>query len=108
MNDLVITEQSLNNRLDEILKNSLVGVYLDCPEIVDALHRVDFSRVNFKFKSEMFARITPAEFKLVDDFLRSDSYKVYKNALDQSALACTQELGDLIYFVTSEAEGNEQ
>jgi hypothetical protein len=101
-----IAVQTLNNRLDEILKNSLVGIYMDCPEIVDSLHRVDYSRVNFKFKNELFKRITPDEFKAVDDFLRSDSYKIYKVALDQAALACTQDLGELIYFVATANEGD--
>jgi len=100
-----IAVQTLNNRLDEILKSSLIGIYMDCPEIVEALHRVDFSRVNFHFKSELFKRVTPEEFKEVDDFLRSDAYLKYKNALDKSAMACSAELANLIYFVSNGEEG---
>lgn len=100
-----VLDKTLNRRLDEILKNSLIGIYMDCPEIIEALHRVDFSRVNFHFKSELFKRMTPEEFRAVDDFLRSDAYLKYKNALDKSAMACSEELANLIYFVSPGQEG---
>ena len=92
--------------LDNLLKSSLITIYYDSPEIVQAIDKLDFSRVNHKFKSELFARIDIDTFERVDSFLRSDDHAKYKGAIDGAILACTKELGELMSFVFSQKEGD--
>ena len=92
--------------LDNLLKSSLIEIYYDSPEIVQAIDMLDFSEVNYKFKSELFARIDIDTFERVDSFLRGDDYAAYKNAIDAASIACTKELGELMSFVFSQKEGD--
>ena len=92
--------------LDNLLKSSLIAIYYDSPEIVQAIDKLDFSKVNYKFKSELFARIDIDTFERVDSFLRSDDYAKYKDAIDGASLACTKEIGELMSFVFSQKEGD--
>ena len=92
--------------LDNLLKNSLIAIYYDDPMIVQAIDKLDFSKVNHKFKSELFARIDKETFSKIDSFLRSDDYVAYKNAIDGASLAVTRELGEMISFVCSQKEGD--
>lgn len=91
--------------MEHILKNTLMALYADTPEIIYALQKCDFTKLNTKFKSEMFSRISKEEFEYIDNILHSDSYIKYRDAVDGAALACTQELANLISFVV-ENEGN--
>ena len=92
--------------LDNLLKSSLIAIYYDSPEIIMTLDELDFSKVNFKFRSELFARIDSDTFERVDSFLRSDDYAAYKNAIDGASLAVTRELGEMMNFVCSQKEGD--
>lgn len=92
--------------LDNLLKSSLIAIYYDSPEIVQAIDKLDFSQVNYKFKSELFARIDISTFERVDSFLRGDDYAAYKNAIDGASLAVTRELGEMMNFVCSQKEGD--
>ena len=91
--------------MEHILKNTLMALYADTPEIIYALQKCDFTKLNTKFKSEMFSRISKEEFEYIDNILHSDAYMRYKESVDQSAMAMTQELANLISFVI-ENEGN--
>lgn len=92
--------------LDNLLKSSLIAIYYDDPMVVMAIDKLDFSQVNYKFKSELFSRIDLDTFERVDSFLRSDDYAKYKNAIDKASLACTRELGEMMNFVYSQKEGD--
>lgn len=92
--------------LDNLLKSSLIAIYYDDPLVVMAIDKLDFSQVNYKFKSELFARIDIDTFERVDSFLRSDDYAAYKNAIDGASLAVTRELGEMMNFVCSQKEGD--
>ena len=92
--------------LDNLLKSSLIAIYYDDPLVVMAIDKLDFSQVNYKFKSELFARIDIDTFERVDSFLRSDDYAAYKVAIDSASLACTKELGEMMSFVYSQKEGD--
>ena len=92
--------------LDNLLKSSLIAIYYDSPEIVQAIDKLNCSQVNYKFRSELFARIDIATFERVDSFLRSDDYAAYKNAIDGASLAVTRELVEMMNFVCSQKEGD--
>lgn len=92
--------------LDNLLKNSLVAIYFDDPLIVQAIQKLDFTQVTYKFKMELFEHIDVETFDRVDSFLRGDDYIVYKTAIDRASLACTRELGEMMQFVYSQREGD--
>lgn len=92
--------------LDNLLKISLIAIYYDDPLVVQAIDKLDFSKVNFKFRSELFARIDRDTFERVDSFLHSDDYATYKKAIDSASMACTKELGEMMNFVYSQKEGD--
>ena len=96
-----------DKRLESILKESLIGLYYDDWHISEALRKLDYSYVGHKFRKELAERISQERFAEVDTFLNSSLFKEYKKALDESVLACTKELADLVYFVTT-SEGGEQ
>ena len=96
----------MTNPLDSLLKNTLIGIYYDSPEIVQAIDKLDFTQVNYKFKQELFARIDEEMFERIDSFLRGEDYAKYKNAIDGASLAVTRELGEMMSFVCSTKEGD--
>lgn len=96
------------NRLDTLLKDSLIALYYDCPEIVYALSHLDYEEVNYKFKSELFMRISPEEFEEVDTYLRSDKYLAYKTAVESASMSITTELAEMIAFVVDNGENKEK
>lgn len=79
-----------------ILKNSLKLMYIDSPEILEALELIDWSSTDRKFFSELFHHISEEEFWEVDELLQSDKIKRYYSAIDKAALACTLDLARLI------------
>lgn len=85
--------------MDTLLLETLLALYHDCPEITEALKKLDFSKVNYKFQQELFLRIEPIEFYKMDAIVHSDEYRVYRDAIDRACLACTQELSSLLNFV---------
>ena len=95
----------MKNRLDNLLKETLVALYYDLPEVVHALQQIDFSVVNRNFKNELFSRISEEDFYKVDEYLHSDEYFAYKDAIDQASMTVTTELAALIEFVTTEKGG---
>lgn len=96
----------MDSHLDNLLKNSLIGIYYDDPVIVQAIDKLDFTQVNYKFKQELFERIDEDTFSRVDSFLRSEDYAKYKNAIDCASIAVTRELGEMMSFVYSQKEGD--
>lgn len=96
----------MTNPLDNLLKNSLIGIYYDDPMIVQAIDKLNFDQVNYKFRQELFERIDEDTFSRVDSFLRGDDYAKYKNAIDGASIAVTRELGELMSFVYSQKEGD--
>jgi hypothetical protein len=91
--------------MQNILRDSMLALYRDSPEIFDALIDIDWSKVESKFRNEVFARIDPDTFYKVDGWLHSDDYLRYKSAIDSSAQSCTTELAQIIEFTLQEREG---
>lgn len=93
------------SNVDDLLKNTLLSLYKDCPDITAALLQCDFSILNYNFKKALFSRISEEEFNVVDTFLRSEEYKKYKFAIDSAAMSVTEELAEMIDFVTAQNDG---
>lgn len=91
--------------MKNLLRDSMLALYRDCPEIYDALIDIDWSKVKTKFRNEVFSRIDPDTYYKIDAVLHSDDYLRYKSAIDSSACACTTELAQIIEFTLQEREG---
>jgi hypothetical protein len=92
-------------RADQILKNSLLNLYADLPEVVELIHQCDFSKVSRKFTEELFFNIDPDEFYEIDAFLRSEAMKRYSIAVEKATLSCTRDLSELLEFALLQNEG---
>lgn len=91
--------------MKNLLRDTLLNLYRDSDEITSALIDIDWSKVETKFRNEVFARIDPDTFYKIDSVLHSDDYLRYKSAIDSSACACTTELAQIIEFTLQEREG---
>ena len=90
--------------MKNLIKESMLALYRDCPEIYDALIDIDWSKVESKFRNEVFARIDPDTFYKVDGWLHSDDYTKYKRAVEESSMSCTTDLAQIIEFTLQERE----
>lgn len=79
-----------------ILRNSLMSLYRDSDEIIEALQLVDFTQLDYDFYKAVFSHIDEHEFWAVDDYLNGEQVKRYHHAVDQAAMAVTQDLANLI------------
>lgn len=92
----------------QILKESLLALYADLPEMVELIYQIDFDKLNHKFYSELFLRIPEEKFNKINDYLRSDEVMQYNEAIQSATLACTTSLTDVIGFLVAEREGGIQ
>lgn len=88
--------------MQNLLRDTLLQLYKDSPEITEVLLKCDFTKLNRKFTEEVFSRISKEEFEYIDGILHSDAYMRYRDAVDGAAFACTQELANLISFVVED------
>ena len=91
--------------MSKILLDSLLSLYSDSPELCDLIRQLKLDELNHKFYSELYLRIDPDQFRYIDDFMRSDEVRIYKDAIMQATLSCTQQLSDMLDFVLSTNEG---
>lgn len=91
--------------LDTLLKDTLLSLYRDSPEITYALLQCDFTAVSRKFREELFARISPDKYYHMDALLHSEEYYEYRDAIDRASLAVTNDLADLMEFTLAQNEG---
>lgn len=88
-----------------VLKNSLKILYADHPEILMMLDQISFDKLNVQWKQELFSRINPEAYYLVEEFLASELYSNYTQAVHAATLAMTRPLSDLMNFVLTEKKG---
>lgn len=88
-----------------VLKNSLKILYADHPEILMMLDQVSFDKLTVQWKQELFSRINPETYYLVEEFLASELYANYTQAVHAATLAMTRPLSDLMNFVLTEKKG---
>lgn len=79
-----------------ILKNSLISLYRDDEEIIEALSLISWDAVHHKFYKELFHHIDEELFWKVDGYLNGEHVMAYHNAVDRAAVACTSDLAALI------------
>jgi phage anti-repressor protein len=94
----------MKDKFENMIFASLTSIYFNDPEIIKALALVDYTKVAYKFKQELFARMTKEDYDEIDTFLRSDKYENYVNAVNQSTLALTNDLAKLIELVVMQPE----
>lgn len=90
--------------MKNLLRDSMLQLYRDCPEITSALIDIDWSKVETKFRNEVFSRIDPETYYKIDAVLHSDDYMLFKRAVDEGAMACTSDLAQIIEFTLQERE----
>jgi hypothetical protein len=91
--------------MKDLLKNTLLQLYRDDENITEALKQCSWERVQYKFQQELFLRIDPLEFYKMDAILHSAEYARYRESVDMAAMACSNDLSDLIEFVMEQREG---
>lgn len=89
----------------DVLKRSLKILYADHPEILMMLDQISFDKLNVQWKQELFSRVNPETYYLVEEFLASELYSNYNQAVYAATMAMTRPLSDLMSFVLSEKKG---
>lgn len=91
--------------MKNLLKESLLMLYADSPSILHLLNQIEYDTLSVQYQKELDARISREDFKEVEDFLASEKYVCYVNAVNGASMAMTRDLLELMKFVTSENEG---
>lgn len=91
--------------MSNVLKDAMMQLYRDSPEILHALSQVDFTQINTKFQAELDQRIDRTTYQKVEDFLATPEYLLYCESIQSASMAMTQDLAKLIEFVLTEKKG---
>lgn len=91
--------------MSDVLKNAMLTLYRDSPEILYCLQQIDYSTLNVKFQKELDARIERNTYNKVEEFLATDDYLNYCVAVSEASVAMTTEIAKLIEFVLTEKKG---
>lgn len=89
----------------EILKETLLRLYADSPEITYMLKQISYDELSVNFQREMDQRISREDVKEVEEFLASEKYICYANSVSESSMALTREISKLLEFVLIPKEG---
>lgn len=91
--------------MSDVLKNAMITLYRDSPEILYCLQQLDYSALEVRFNQEINARIDRKTYEEVEKFLASDEYIRYCTAVSQAYMSMTRDISKLIEFVLDK-EGN--
>lgn len=91
--------------MSDVLKNAMLTLYRDNPEILYCLQQLDYSTLNVKFQKELDARIDRSKYNKVEEFLATDDYLNYCVAISEASMAMTQEIAKLLEFVLDKSKG---
>lgn len=91
--------------MSNVLKEAMMQLYRDSPEILYCLQQVDYSQLSINFQREMDQRISREDVKEVEEFLASEKYICYANSVSESSMALTREISKLLEFVLTSNEG---
>lgn len=91
--------------MSNVLKDAMMVLYRDSPEILYCLQQISYDKLNVKFQAELDARIDRATYKKVEDFLATEDYLIYCEAIQSASMAMTQDLAKLIEFVLDKPRG---
>ena len=91
--------------MSNVLRDAMLTLYRDSPEILYCLQQLDYSQLSINFQREMDQRISREDVKEVEEFLASEKYVCYSNAVSESSMALTREISKLLEFVLTPREG---
>lgn len=92
--------------MSNVLKDAMMVLYRDSPEILYCLQQLSYDKLNTKFQAELDARIDRTTYKKVEDFLATEDYLIYCEAIQSASMAMTTEIAKLIEFVLTEKKGS--
>lgn len=85
--------------MSNVLKEAMIQLYRDSPEILYCLQQLDYSQLNTTFQKELDARIDRKTYDEVEKFLASDDYLRYVEAVNSASMSMTRDIAKLIEFV---------
>mgnify|MGYP000852583293 CR=1 FL=1 len=91
--------------MSNVLKEAMMQLYRDSPEILYCLQQLNYDELSINFQREMDQRISREDVKEVEEFLASEKYVCYSNAVSESSMALTREISKLLEFVLTPREG---
>nr|DAH57180.1 MAG TPA: hypothetical protein [Caudoviricetes sp.] len=91
--------------MSNVLKEAMLTLYRDSPEILYCLQQLDYDELSINFQREMDQRISREDVKEVEEFLASEKYVCYCNAVNEASMALTREISKLLEFVLTPREG---
>lgn len=91
--------------MTDVLKNAMLMLYRDSPEILYCLQQLDYSALEVKFNQEIDARIDRKTYEEVEKFLASDEYMQYCVAVSESSMSMTRDISKMLEFVLHPKEG---
>ena len=91
--------------MSNVLKDAMMQLYRDSPEILYCLQQLDYSALGVKFNQEINARIDRKTYEEVEKFLASDDYMRYCIAVSESSMSMTRDISKMLEFVLHPKEG---
>lgn len=91
--------------MSNVLKDAMMQLYRDSPEILYCLQQLDYSALNAKFQKELDARIDRDTYNKVEEFLATDDYLNYCTAISEASMSMTVEIAKLLEFVLDKPKG---
>lgn len=91
--------------MSNVLKEAIMTLYRDSPEILYCLRQISYDELSINFQREMDQRISREDVKEVEEFLASEKYICYSNSVNESSMALTREISKLLEFVLTSNEG---
>lgn len=90
------------------IKRSLMIAYADDPVILNMIEQLDLTALQVQYEQEMYARISFEDVKLAEAMLTSDIITRYNKAIEETTLALTRPIRDLMIFTLQEKSGEEK
>lgn len=91
--------------MSDVLKQAMLTLYRDSPEILYCLQQISYDTLNVKFQKELDARIDRNIYNKVEEFLATDEYLNYCVAISEASMAMTTEIAKLLEFVLDKPKG---
>ncbi len=85
--------------MSDVLKQAMLTLYRDSPEILYCLQQLDYTSLEVTFQKELDARIDRKTYEEVEKFLASEHYFRYVEAVNSASMSMTRDIAKLIEFV---------
>ena len=91
--------------MSNVLRDAMMVLYRDSPEILYCLQQIDYSTLNVKFQKELEARIDRNTYNKVEEFLATDDYLNYCTAISEASMSMTRDISKMLEFVLHPKDG---